>query len=97
MVHGGIVMRQEAKRGGWRGIRLTRVLGLFSLTAGIVTATAAAAGSFLFSICPLCAPYRLNEITPKPGEQEKQPEPEGKSRVQQSELPSLRQGLRRAG
>jgi hypothetical protein len=74
---------QEAKRGGRHSTRLTRVLGMFSLTAGIVTATTAAAGSFLFSICPLCAPYRLNEATPEPAdEQEKQPAPEGKSRVQ---------------
>jgi hypothetical protein len=98
MVHGGIVMEQEAKRGGRHSIRLGRVLGMFSLTAGIVTATAAAAGSFLFSICPQCTGYRINEVTPEPaGEREKQPDPEGKSRVQQSQLSPLRQDLRRAG
>jgi hypothetical protein len=83
-------MRQDAK--------LARGLGLVSLAAGVLAATLAAAGSFLFSICPLCSPYRLDETMPVPaGEQEKTPEPEGKSRGGQSQLPPLRQDVRDAG
>jgi len=92
MVQGGIVMQQEAKRGG---VGLARGLGIFSLAAGIITATAATAGSFLFSICPMCTGY-VNETTPEPaGEQEKQPEPKGKSRDGQSQLSPVRQDVRR--
>ncbi len=98
LIHGGINMRQDAKKSAERSwTNVVRGFGKVILIGGMVAATAGAGGSFSFNICPTCGSnLRTQDLPGQVEEIDKQPRTEADTNVLKSDVSPLPKSVQRA-